>query len=52
MQPVPFTIRDSAPTDIAVGADPVLHHDGLPETLAEFIRKNAPDDVGAAARRR
>ena len=42
-------MRDVLDTEHAAGADTVLDHDGLAETLSERLRHDAADDVGAAA---
>src|SRR4029078_8058863 len=36
--------------DVAAGAGPVFHDDGLADVFAELLRNDAGSDIGAAAR--
>jgi hypothetical protein len=44
-------VRDLASTDAAAAADAVFDHERLTQALAELLRHQPGDDVGAAARR-
>jgi len=44
-------VRDDARRNAAAAAGVVLHRDGLAEPFGHLVGKQAPDNVGAAARR-